>query len=82
MKNRKSKHHSQKNYRTNVFCNLGLSEEFLKELDGMETNVTYKTQDLVFALLKIKKHQTDHYEKLDDNLIKGKLFDKIKSLVI
>ena len=38
----------------------------------MEASVKYQAQDLVFALLKIKKYQTDHYNQLYDNLIKGK----------
>ena len=62
--------------------NLGLSEDFLKKLDEMETSAKYKAQDLVFALLKIKKYQPDNYKRLYDVLIKGKSFDKIKSLVI
>ena len=62
--------------------NLGLSEDFLKKLDEMETSAKYKAQDLVFALLKIKKYQPDNYKRLYDVLIKGKSFDKIKSLAI
>ena len=38
----------------------------------METSAKYKAQDLVFALLKIKKYQPDNYKRLYDDLIKGK----------
>ena len=80
--NGKNSCHSQKNNNRNSFSNIGLSKDFLKELDEMETSVKYKAQDLVFALLKIKKYRPKNYEQLYDDLIKGKLFDKIKSLVI
>ena len=43
-----------------LFSDLGLSKDFLKELDEMELSVKYQAQDLVFELLKIKKYQTDH----------------------
>ena len=65
-----------------LFSDLGLSKDFLKELDEMELSVKYQAQDLAFALLKIKKYQTDHYERLYNNLIKGKSFYNIKSRVI
>ena len=65
-----------------LFSDLGLSKDFLKELDEMELSVKYQAQDLVFALLKIKKYQTDHYERLYNNLIKCKSFYNIKSRVI
>ena len=48
----------------------------------MERDVKYKAQDLVFALLKIKKYQTDHYKRLYDDLIKGKSFDNMKYRII
>ena len=67
---------------TTLFSNLGLSKDFLKELDEMERDVKYKAQDLVFALLKIKKYQTDHYKRLYDDLIKGKSFDNMKYRII
>ena len=37
-----------------LFSDLGLSKDFLKELDEMELSVKYQAQDLVFALLKSK----------------------------
>ena len=55
-----------------LFANSGLSKDFLKELEEMETSAKYKAQDLVFALLKIKKYQPDNYKRLYDDLIKGK----------
>ena len=65
-----------------LFSDLGLSKDFLKELGEMELSVKYQAQDLVFALLKIKKYQTDHYERLYNNVIKGESFYNIKSRVI
>ena len=55
-----------------LFANSGLSKDFLKKLEEMETSAKYKAQDLVFALLKIKKYQPDNYKRLYDDLIKGK----------
>ena len=55
-----------------LFANSVLSKDFLKELEERETSAKYKAQDLVFALLKIKKYQPDNYKRLYDDLIKGK----------
>ena len=55
------------------FSDLGLSTEFLGELDTMEKSLKYRTQDLAFALLKVKKYQPDHYQQLSNDLTQGKI---------
>lgn len=61
-----------------AFSDLGLSQEFLTELEGMEANIHYKTQDLVFALLKVKKYHNKHYEQLYNDLTEGKIKFSLK----
>ena len=55
------------------FSDLGLSQDFLEELQAMEASIKYQPQDLAFALLKIKKYKPDHYNILYQKLNEGKL---------
>ena len=61
-----------------AFSDLGLSQEFLTELEGMEASIYYKTQDLVFRLLKVKKYHNKHYEQLYIDLMEGKIKFSLK----
>ena len=47
---------------------IGLPASFKKELEKMETDVKYQAQDLISALFKVKKYQSNNYEELYKDL--------------
>ena len=49
----------------------GLPKDFIKELQALDTEVTYQAQDLVSALFKIKKYKQEYYEQLYNDLQGG-----------
>lgn len=54
----------------------GLPKDFIKELQALDTEVTYQAQDLVSALFKIKKYQQEYYEQLYNDLQGGYIMKK------
>ena len=54
----------------------GLPKDFIKELQALDTEVTYQAQDLVSALFKIKKYKQEYYEQLYNDLQGGYIMKK------
>lgn len=54
----------------------GLPKDFIKELQALDTEVTYQAQDLVTALFKIKKYKQEYYEQLYNDLQGGYIMKK------
>ena len=54
----------------------GLPKDFIKELQVLDTEVTYQAQDLVTALFKIKKYKQEYYEQLYNDLQGGYIMKK------
>ena len=55
---------------------IGLPKDFLKQLERLDTDVTYQAQDLVSALFKIKKYKQEYYEQLYNDLQGGYIIMK------
>ena len=54
----------------------GLPKDFIKELQALDTEVSYQAQDLVSALFKIKKYKQEYYEQLYNDLQGGYIMKK------
>lgn len=54
----------------------GLPKDFIKELQALDTEITYQAQDLVSALFKIKKYKQEYYEQLYNDLQGGYIMKK------
>ena len=60
----------------------GLPRDFIKQLQALDTNVTYQAQDLVSALFKIKKYKQEHYEQLYNDLQGGYIIKNTVSILV